>query len=191
MPGHNPVLFETPRLRVRVASEGDAEVFYALWTDPQVMVHVGFPKGLRVTRDEIRARLREPRDSELDALLVIEERDSLEPIGECMVHRPDEQGVARVDAKLLPRFWGHRYGIEVARGLFGYAFARTKCVAVQTTPGINNVPSVRIQESLCCVRLGRGVHFFPQSMRDHTEPVHHYIYYLRRDDWQACCCMKR
>ena len=40
------LVFETERLIVRIATEADVELFYALWTNPQVMKYVGFPQGI-------------------------------------------------------------------------------------------------------------------------------------------------
>ena len=47
--GRNAIL-ETERLVVRAATVEDIDLYYALWTEPRVMVHVGFPQGLRSSR---------------------------------------------------------------------------------------------------------------------------------------------
>ena len=46
-------VFATERLLVRLATVADAALFAALWQDPAVMTHVGFPHGLGVSHDEI------------------------------------------------------------------------------------------------------------------------------------------
>jgi RimJ/RimL family protein N-acetyltransferase len=65
-----------------------------------------------------------------------------------------------------------------------YLFAHTDCVAVQATPNVGNVASIRMQESVGGVRVGEQVYEFPESMRDYTTPVHHYIYRVYRKDWE-------
>lgn len=44
----------TDRLVVRRAGAADAELIYGLWTNPEVMHFVGFPKGLSITIGEVR-----------------------------------------------------------------------------------------------------------------------------------------
>jgi len=183
-PSGHAVIFETERVVVRAAEEDDADLFYALWTDPRVMRNVGFPKGLSVTRDKLKDRLSRQGESEFDRILVVQLKDTGQAIGECKLSRPDQNGIAEPDVKLLPRFWGHKYGVEVWRGLVDYQFTHTECAAVQATPNVNNIASIKMQEAVGAVRVGEDVHRFPESMHDYTTPVHHYIYRLGRTDWQ-------
>lgn len=183
MPSQDSV-FDTERLVIRAATEQDVDLLYMLWTDPRVMVHVGFPHGLRITRQEIEESLQGLFDSEFERVLVVELKATGETIGQCGMHAPDEEGIAGTDVKLLPAFWGHKYGIEVKRGLISYLFAHTPCTAVQATPNVDNVASIKMQEAVGGVRVGEQVYEFPESMRDYTTPVHHYIYRVYRQDWE-------
>ncbi|MGD2207250.1 MAG: GNAT family N-acetyltransferase, partial [Anaerolineae bacterium] len=97
---------------VRTATAEDVDLFYALWTNPQVMKNVGFPQGLRVARSELKERLSKQGRSEFEQLLVVELKATGQAIGECKLSYPDEEGIADPDIKLLPEFWGHRYGVE-------------------------------------------------------------------------------
>jgi RimJ/RimL family protein N-acetyltransferase len=178
-------VFETERLVIRIATEQDTGLLYELWTDPRVMSNVGFPDGLRITRQEIESRLRRLFDSEFDRVLVVELKATGQAIGECGMHAPDEEGIADTDIKLLPAFWGHKYGQEVKRGLVSHLFANTRCRAVQATPNVGNVASIKMQEAVGGVRVGEQVYEFPESMREYTTPVHHYIYRVYRKDWLA------
>jgi len=178
------LVFETERLRVRTATVANAELFYALWTDPRVMHYVGFPQGLRVTRDELRERLSRRGGSEFERLLVVELKATGQAIGEAKLAYPDEKGIAEPDVKLLPAFWGHKYGIEVWRELVAYQFTHTDCDAVHGTPNVENVASIKMQEAAGGVRIGEGVYQSPESMRDNTTPVHHYTYRVCRADWE-------
>jgi len=178
------IVCETERLILRIATLEDADLFHALWTSPQVMTNVGFPQGLRIERSEIENRLSKQRDETLEQLLVVEVRATDQPIGEAYLSRPSDAGVAEPDVKLLPRFWGHRYGTEAWRALVAYQFEHTDCEVVQGTPNVHNSASIRMQESAGAVRVGEGVHQFGESMRDFTTPVHHYIYQVHRSDWE-------
>ena len=177
-------MFETERLVVRTAEEGDAGLYYRLWTDPRVMRFVGFPQGLRVTREEIRERIGRQPVSVYENLLVVERKDTGAAIGEAHLHRPDEAGVAGTDVKLLPEAWGHRFGAEVKAGLVRHQFEHTDCRVVQGTPNRENVASIRMQEAVGAVRVGEGCFEFPEEMRAWTCPVPHFVYHVRREDWE-------
>jgi [ribosomal protein S5]-alanine N-acetyltransferase len=177
------VVFDTERLVIRPATEQDVDLLYELWTDPRVMADVGFPQGLRITRQEIELGLQKPFESEFERVLVVELKASGQAIGQCSMHAPDEKGIAGTDIKLLPAFWGHEYGVEVKRGLVSHLFAYMHCTAVEATPNVENVGSIKMQEAVGGVRVGEQVYEFPESMRDYTMPVHHYIYRVYRKDW--------
>ena len=181
--GHNPIL-ETERLVVRSATVEDMDLYYALWNDPRVMVHVGFPQGLRITRSKLEEILSEQEGSEFERLLVVELKATGQAIGECKLGCPDEEGIADLDCKLLPEFWGRKYGAEVWLALVAYEFAHTDCITVQATPNVDNIASIKMQEGAGAVRVGEGVYEFPESMRDYTTPVHHYFYRVDRADWE-------
>ena len=182
-PGRSPV-FETERLVVRIAAGEDVDLFYALWTDPLVMKNVGFPHGLRLARGELEERLSQQGESEFGQLLVVELKATGQAIGECWLSWPDEGGITEPDVKLLPEFWGHRYGIEVWRALVDYEFTHTACDFVHGTPNVDNTASIKMQEAAGGVRIGEDVGQFPESMRDDTVPVHYFIYRVRRTDWE-------
>lgn len=184
MPSGRTVVFETERLTIRIATREDVGLFYALWTSPEVMTHVGFPRGLPVTRDNLENRLAKQGESAFDQLLVIELKASGKGIGECHMHCPDQEGIAEPDVKLLPTFWGHKYGSEAWGGLVAYLFTRTDCEVVQGTPNVENVASIKMQQSAGAVRVGEGVHRFPEPMSDYATPVRHYVYQVRRSDWE-------
>jgi len=192
MPSKHTVVSKTERLIIRIAAEEDVGLFYALWTDPRVMANVGFPQGLRITRDEIRERLSKQEDSAFEQLLIVELKTSGQVIGECHLRRLEDDGsqggpsgMVEPDVKLLPAFWGRGYGTEVWRALVAYAFKHTDCEVVQGTPNVNNVASIKMQESAGGVRVGEGVCQFPESMSDYTAPVHHYVYQVSRADWEG------
>ncbi|MGB3715157.1 MAG: GNAT family protein, partial [Candidatus Promineifilaceae bacterium] len=163
----------------------DAGIYFALWTDPRVMSNVGFPMGLRMSLEEIEAKIREQKgQAEFGRNLVVELRTSESPIGECKMYRPGADGIARTDIKLMPEFWGHHYGVEIKRGLLAYLFQHTESLAVEATPNIQNLASIKMQEAIGGIRVGEEVYQFPESMSDYTCPVHHYVYQVYREEWE-------
>jgi RimJ/RimL family protein N-acetyltransferase len=177
-------VFSTERLAIKLAKAKDADLYHALWTNSKVMVNVGFPQGLHITRRQIEVQLQKQKGSEFGRLLVAVLKITGQAIGECKMHLPDDDGISTTDIKLLPEFWGNRFGVEIKQGLLQHLFTYTDCRAVQATPNIENVPSIKMQEAVGGVRVGEGVAEFPDHMREYTRPVHHYIYRVDRRDWQ-------
>ena len=181
------MIFTTTRLRIRKAlpSEEDTDLFYRLWNDSRVMVYVGFPNGLSITREKMRQILETQSETEYNRLLVVERQSDDQRLGECKLGFPDEQGTAETDIKLLPEYWGHSYGLEAKRGLLDYLFTHTDCRVVGATPNIDNLPSIRMQEAVGGQRVGEAIYEFPEHMRSFTCPVHHYSYQVTRQAWEA------
>ena len=184
MPVERTVVFETERLAVRLATVEDADMYEALWNDPRVMTYVGFPYGLRMGRDQIVDRLRAQEGPPFGRLLVVELKGTGEAVGEGHMSDPGRDGVVEPDVKLLPAFWGHRYGREAWQGLVDYAFTHTDCQAISGSPNVDNAASIKMQEATGAVRVDEGVYEFPESMRAFTAPVHAYVYRLERADWE-------
>ncbi len=180
------MIFETPRLLVRKAiiSTEDVELFYRLWTDPRVMTMVGFPQGLRITRDDIRRKIASEDKTAFDKKLIVVLKASSRAIGECKLGRPGDDGISETDVKLLPQFWNHGYGTEIKRGLVDYLFRHTDCRAIQATPNRNNPASQKMQEAVGGRKVGEGIFRFPEAQRAFTCDVPYYIYHVYREDWE-------
>lgn len=178
------IVFETARLRVRQADEGDARFLFELWTNPEVMKFVGFPQGLRIGLEQVERQIREQGSSPFDVVLMVERKQDGVVIGQCKLGSSNEGGVAHTDVKLSPEFWGNRYGVEIKQGLLDYLFTHTDCVAVEATPNVNNLASIGMQEAVGGERVGEGVFEFPPEMRDYTTPVPHLVYQVSRACWE-------
>lgn len=177
------VVFATERLIIRAARLDDVAMYFALWTNPDIMKNMGFPRGLKITREEIAAKIQDQSGTEFGRLLVAELKTTNQVIGECKLYLPNDEGISETDVKLLPQFWGHKYGVEVKQGLIDYLFTHTDCDAVQGTPNVANIASIKMQEAVSAVRVAERVHEFPEERRDDTCPVHHYVYRVFRSDW--------
>jgi ribosomal-protein-alanine N-acetyltransferase len=183
------LILQTERLGVRLATPADADFYYALWTDPQVMRYVGFPQGLPIAREELVSRLSGQSGDVFGRLAVVQLKGAHGiVIGECMLQRPDALGVVGPDLKLCPAYWGQGYGREVWRALVDYHFAHTDCDAIETTPHVENARAIRLYESVGASRVGEDLYEFPEAMRAYTASVPCYIYRLTRTVWESFCC---
>lgn len=66
--GEMEAIFETERLVIRRAVPADAGMYHALRTDSRVMTNVGFPCGLRISREEAVSFSENPLFSSRDIL---------------------------------------------------------------------------------------------------------------------------
>ncbi len=179
-------VFETERLVIRRAEDAveDVEHLLALWNDPAVMVNVGFPSGLGITAEKIRAHIHANPEGEYDQWLVVVERATGALIGECKLGAPDETGLSGTDVKLRPAFWRRGFGTEIKQGLLDYLFTHTACRAVRATPNKANIASQRMQEAVGGERVGEGVWEPAPEQRAFMTAVPHYIYEVSRRIWQ-------
>lgn len=185
MSSEGQVVFQTSRLYVRAATAAHVDLYYALWTDPRVMTNVGFPQGLPITREEIADTIERTKDKPIfNQRLVVVLQENGQSIGECRAHWPDSRGIASTDVKLRPEHWGHKYGVEVKRGLLDYLFTHTDCQAVEGSPNVGNVASIKMQEAVGGVRIAEAVYYPPPARQSYTTPVHYYLYYVYRTDWE-------
>jgi len=180
------IVFQTRRITVRQATPTDQDIdFYcSLWNNSEVMINVGFPDGLQISREKVEEHLSEPYKNNFDRSMVAFLTDSGELIGECKLNSPDDEGIASTDIKLFPQFWGKGYGTEIKRGLLNYLFEHTNCKAIEATPNKSNSVSQKMQEAVGGKRVGEDVYRFPEKMRHYTKDVHYYRYLVYREDWE-------
>ena len=121
------MIFQTKRLKVRKAETSDVDFYLSLWNSGKVMQNVGFPNGLRISRERVKKQIKGYGESEFHRTLVVVEKKSGKTIGECKLGFPSEEGISITDIKLLLEFWGNGYGKEIKNALCLYLFSRTNC----------------------------------------------------------------
>lgn len=178
---------ETNRLVIcpAIAEEEDVSFLFRLWTNPEVMRFVGFPKGLRTSLGEINAQLEGYEPGEFDRTLIVSKRQDGVRVGECKLGSADEEGIAHTDVKLLPKYQGMGYGKEIKQALLDYLFAQTSCSGVRATPNLLNVASIKVQESVGGRQVDEGIHRFPERMRAYTCDVPYVEYVVTRKVWES------
>lgn len=180
-------VFQTKRLIIRLArpTEEDVAIYNRLWNHPQVMVNVGFPEGLGLSKDEIKAKLAQIDSAPYDCrLLAIRKEDGI-AIGECFLGLPDQNGVSSTDVKLFPEYWNLGYGTEIKQGLVDYLFTYLpECQAVKADPAKFNIGSQKMQEHVGAVRIEIGRQYPIPNAEKYIPDDNHYLYMVFRETWQ-------
>jgi len=181
----NDWILTTKNLQICIATATNENIsfLFSLWTNPDVMKFVGFPQGLRITKDEIKIQLQKEYPDEFDRVLLVSMKNSNTLIGNCKLGSPDENNIAHTDVKLMPEFQGHGCGTEIKQVLLNYLFKNTNCDSVKGTPNKNNIASIKMQEAVGGKRIKECCHHFPDSMKEYTTDVHFYEYLVYRSDW--------
>ncbi|MDX2029844.1 MAG: GNAT family N-acetyltransferase [Blastocatellia bacterium] len=122
MPDLNDAILETDRLRLREITLADLDDIHAIWGDPEAMRL--FPRTL--DRDEVREwiarNLTRYAETGHGVWAVIRKEDG-QFVGDCGLVIQDINGTPELEVgyHFLPRFWGHGYASEAARGCMDYA----------------------------------------------------------------------
>jgi len=177
------MIFQTKRLKVRKAETSDADFYLRLWNNGIVMKMVGFPNGLKTTKEKIRKQIEDHPNHEFDQTLVVIEKDSGKRIGECKLGLPNDDGISCPDFKFFPEYWGKGFGKELINGLCKYTFSHTRALILETSPNVNNLASQKLVQSAGARKIRKFVYQFPQHMQHYTEDVHGLIYHIHKKDW--------
>jgi len=140
------------KLMIRNADAADAPLLGAWWRDGAVMAHAGFPNGLSITDDEIKADLAAGSD-EAGRVLIIE-ADS-QPIGE-MNYRNIGNLTAEIGIKICDAAQqGKGYGHELLCMLVSELFCNYGYEKIILDTNLNNERAQHVYEKLgfCKVRI--------------------------------------
>ncbi len=176
----------TRRLTIRLAMPTDADIdfLHRIWTDPEVMRFVGYPRGLPTNRTKIERQLQQPKTSEYDRVLLVQLLETGAIVGECKLGSTNSDGLAETDVKLLPAYWGNGYGREIKQALVDYLFIHSQCRGVRATPNKENAASIRMQETVGAEPVAEGVYRFPDDMKPFTSDVPYIEYVVWRENWR-------
>ena len=178
----------TPRLRIRVMRETDAEILTAYRNDPQVSAMQDW--DLPYTLERARTRLAEQagRDdiavgewTSLAVELAGPNEAEGELIGDVACHLDDMGAIAEIGYTLRPEFQGRGYASEATSALVDHILATTSVHRIEASLDPENVPSMRVLESLGMVfeSLSRKNYFMRNDWYDDMR------YAMLRDDRAA------
>ncbi len=139
---------ETERLHFRTWTVADLPLAVALWTDPEVMGHMG--GAYTAAEAEARLRMEMAREREFGfQYWPVFSRKTGEHAG-CSGLKPygTDRCVLEVGVHIARPFWSGRYGEEAARAVIRWAFAQTDATALMAGHGPENVASKALIERL-------------------------------------------
>jgi RimJ/RimL family protein N-acetyltransferase len=156
-------IFVTKRLRVRHFTSQDADHYFALQGNPDVMQYIRPPR----TREESDTFLREkiltasPRD--FKGFWAVEDLHSRLFVG-CFViiPIPDDTAKTQLGYSFLPQHWGKGYATEVAREGVNYFYNKTPLTEIY---GVTEIPNTASQKVL----LKAGFKFLETKMEGEKE----------------------
>ena len=140
------MIFNTERLIIRKLNFEDADLFYELMSNPNVMDPI--PQKV-FTREE--------SDFTLEKLIEFEKRGADKKIW-CLTEKDDDSFIGfggllkndnnedEIAYRIIERYWGKGYGKEIAKGLIDYSFENLNCEKITADVNIENLKSVKILE---------------------------------------------
>ena len=147
----------TERLRLRPFTPADRDAIHAVYSDPEVMRHVGH--GAHKTLDETVAALRiygEVLERRGYSFLAVTERDGGALIGDGGLHPLGGRGPdVELGYTLARSAWGRGYATELGRALVDHAFAELDVPRVVAQVEPPNHASRHVLEKLGMTLRGR------------------------------------
>jgi ribosomal-protein-alanine N-acetyltransferase len=176
----------TPRLRLRVWDDCDAEPYAAINADARVREHF---EGVldRAESDASMSRIRAHFDAHGYGVWAVELRDHPGFIGYAGITHPSFAApcgpCVEIGWRLAFAHWGHGYATEAARAALDAGFADVGLDEIVSFTTVANERSRRVMERL-------GLSHDPADDFDHPSlpPGHrlsrHVLYRIRRTDWR-------
>ena len=165
------IIFETDRLRVRHFTISDADNYFSLQSNPDVMQYIRPPR----TRDESDTFLKEKilttAADDFKGIWLVEEKETGLFLG-CFVIIPLPNDTVNIQLgySFLPQYWGKGYATEVATAGVNYFRNKTPLNEIY---GVTEVPNVASQKVL----LKAGFIFHASKMEEGKELL---VFVLRK-----------
>jgi RimJ/RimL family protein N-acetyltransferase len=178
-------IFETKRLNIFKAEITEEEVaaLFSLWTNSEVVKNVGFPKGIPYTKEKIKQKLENNKDSIFKSSLIVRSKKNDQIIGSCKVGIPDENKLHNIDFMLFPEFHSKGYGSEIVLGIKEYILKNSDAKGIRGTPNIKNIASQKLFEKIGCKKVGQGHGYkkdMPKWLKDSFEELDYFVYVWKR-----------
>jgi RimJ/RimL family protein N-acetyltransferase len=146
----NPIVLETPRLRLRQFTLDDAEVFLRLGSDPEIIRYTGDPglKSLDEARASMLARPLADYAKYGYGRLACVLKSSGAVIGFNGLKYLDDLKETDLGYRLLPEYWGMGLATEAARAALDFGFHELRLPRIIAMAVPENAASVRVLQKL-------------------------------------------
>ncbi len=138
------MIFKTERLFTRELIEADANLFFDMMGNPNVMNPVPAKVMNRLESDASLMDFisNEYSDKTVRAIIL---KDSNEFIGLCALLKNDENE-DEIGYRLREKFWGLGFGTEITKGMFNYVFDILNLDLITADVDLTNKRSIKILE---------------------------------------------
>jgi ribosomal-protein-alanine N-acetyltransferase len=143
-------VLKTSRLSLRRMSVDDSEFILTLLNEPSFLRHIG-DKGVRTQADACRYIMTGPVASYERhgfGLLVVELKDTGEPIGMCGLLKRESLSDADLGFAFLARFWSKGYAFESASAVLAWARRALGLGRILAVVSPDNVASISLLSKL-------------------------------------------
>lgn len=180
----HPLVLRGQRIQLRPVQGSDLPHLRSLWANRHVMSHVGYPKGIRLSKDKVAAWFSGLyRDCDLSVnpyRMVVTDYDG-HFLGEACIGQLSREGISTLEVKLLPEHWGKGYGREALALLVHYCFVHLRIPALQAAPAITNLRAIRMVEALGFEPSGETYDWVPpRALRKTAVPYQYTLFTLPR-----------
>jgi RimJ/RimL family protein N-acetyltransferase len=154
---------ETERLVLRRFREDDLDAMAAIWSDPEVMRHIGEGQTRdRAASEALLARLGRHWDEHGFGMWAVVPRGSDEPVGwaglAVPTFLPAVLPAVEVGWLLARSAWGQGYATEAAAAATAYGFGELGLDRLISLVYVDNTPSAAVAERLGMTRYEHVVH---------------------------------
>lgn len=166
------VVFETERLIVRTFTPADADIFFALQSDPQVMQYIRPPRTREESDTFLQEKILSSYFTGFMGYWVVEEKESGAFAG-CFViiPIPDDPAKTQLGYSFFTDYWGRGYATEVTQAGVQYVKYRTPLPEIY---GVTETPNTASQKVL----LKAGFQPFSKKTEGEKELL---VFILRRE----------
>lgn len=119
------MIFETDRLRVRTLQETDAEVYFRLHGDPEIMKYIRAAKSRKECDQLLLDHIEQNRQIQPYGRWLAEDKNSGDVVGSFVIIPINDSPHLQLGYSLLKDQWGKGYATELTLGGLQYAFTQT------------------------------------------------------------------